>query len=80
MKVTQDSPKKMFDPITVVLETEDEAMLLWASLNVNTRIVFDEGGVGLALPECRESLDEVAVDMWRAFGDIYDATAGKYAE
>ncbi len=81
MKVTQSSPEKVFDPITIVLETEDEAMLIWASLNASTRGILEEGGMQLTLPEsCMGGLDSVSDGMWVAFRQVYDAMKGKYAK
>jgi hypothetical protein len=37
MIVKQATPPKKFDPITIVLETETEAKLMWVALNICER-------------------------------------------
>ncbi len=70
MKVTQKPPKKTFHPITIVLETEEEAALMWAHLN---------GG----LPDDSEltqptGADEIDTNMWRLLDGIYHAPSEQY--
>ena len=36
MKVEQKVPKKEFIPITITLETEDEALAMWGYLNIDS--------------------------------------------
>ncbi len=76
MKVTQSSPKKAFDPITIVLETEEEATIMWAALvaDVQQAAVDNDEDIDIS------GLRNIEVRMYAVFEGIYNATNGKYAK
>ena len=61
MKVTKDSG---FQPITIVLETEEEATYMWACLNVSGNVVQDQNR-RLTLA------DRVGLKLWQTYKDVY---------
>ncbi len=73
MKVTQSSPEKVFNPITIVLETEEEAAIMWCYLESP----LPSDGMGVRLPPTASMVD---IEMAGAFEDIYDASVGEYAK
>ena len=73
MKVTQEEQNR-FDPITIVLETEEEAAIMWCYLEGTLPCGID---VGVLLPPTAGQVD---IAMARAFEDVYDASAGRYAK
>ena len=70
MKVTQG---KTFGPITIVLETEEEAAIMWCYLESP----LPSDGMGVRLPPTANVVD---VKMACAFEDVYDASVGEYAK
>ena len=74
MKVTQSSLEKVFDPITIVLETEEEAAIMWVALVADVRqSAIDAGDIDLS------GLRGTELRMFDTFGKTYDATEGRYA-
>ena len=70
MIVTHKLPQKTFHPITIVLETEGEATLMWAHLNSglpNDCEVTQPTGA-----------DEIDTNMWRLLDEIYHAPSERY--
>ncbi len=74
MIVMQSPPENKFDPITIILETEEEAAIMWCYLES----VFPAGNdLGVSLPPTAAQAD---IAMACAFENVYDATAGRYAK
>ncbi len=75
MKVMQSSPEKVFNPITIVLETEEEAAIMWVALVADAQqSAIDAGDIDLS------GLTVIEHRMFAAFQNTYDATEGKYAK
>ena len=70
MKVTQDG--KQFSPITIVLETEEEAAIMWANLNDG---LPDDGELDLP-----NTAGRTETQMYHALNDIYEAPDGKFGK
>ncbi len=67
MKVTVNEVKT-FKPITIILETAEEARAMWAALNLSTESVkrhLSEQGIGLQDPD-------TLYKMWLTFTHYYD--------
>jgi len=68
MKVSQEKVKAEFIPITITLETEEEANFMWHMLNcLESRALLDYWGeyaVG-------EFPTELETNMWKAFAGCY---------
>ena len=76
MIVTQSPPEKKFDPITIVLETEAEAAIMWAALgaDIQQAVLDTDEDIdisGLRAVECR---------MYSELDGVYNATVGRYAK
>ncbi|MFA6270755.1 MAG: hypothetical protein WC657_06145 [Candidatus Paceibacterota bacterium] len=70
MIVKQATPPKKFEPITIVLETETEAKLMWVSLNMsNCDVDFAAQRSGVNV----RSIDG-RFGMFNAFDDVFDPT------
>jgi uncharacterized metal-binding protein len=69
MKVTKEQPPTKFEPITIVLETEEEAELMWAMLNISP-VDFDacckRCGVKVRYSETKRN-------MFLNFNDLFTA-------
>ena len=70
MKVyrTQEEPK--FEPITIVLETEDEATMLWNKLNINPDGRAVDTQIMARMQEIR-SHRVLNQNMWSSFNNTY---------
>lgn len=64
--------KEIFSPITILLETEEEARLMWHKLNIS-RQLFKE--YAKLVPECtKQDLDFdniMGADIWSQYNKIY---------
>ena len=74
MKVTQNPPGKKFDPITIILETEEEAAIMWCHLESDLPACND---LGVSLPPTASQVD---IAMARDFENVYSAFTGRYAK
>ena len=77
MKVTQAEQNK-FEPITIVLETEEEAAIMWAALRSNVQQAMIVGKWGIDISG--SVFCDVETDMFEAFDFTYDALEGKYGK
>ncbi len=77
MKVMQAEQNK-FEPITIVLETEVEAAIMWAALETDIQQLAERDCLDIDISDPAFGKAEMA--MYRAFDDIYDAEKGKYAK
>ena len=75
MKVTQGEQNK-FVPITIVLETEEEAAILWAALDADVQAAAIENDTRIDISE----LGHVECQMFVQLDKAYNATEGKYAK
>lgn len=69
MKVTKK--EELFSPITIVLETAEEAEVMFLALNYHVRAI--DGGQandGTSVPEARRLVD-VGHTMWATFCAVY---------
>lgn len=69
MKVTQEQPKKEFIPIVITLETEEEALAMWGSLNTAIETVAKDYGPAYH-PSVKNALYK-ASHLWGQFRQIY---------
>ena len=77
MKVTQGEQNK-FEPITIVLETEEEAAILWAALRSNVQQAAIDGNRGIDISG--SEFCDVECVMFDTLDNIYDAEKGGYAK
>jgi len=68
MKVEQKDVKP-FQPITITLETEEEAIVMWHRLNVGMRDYFDRKN---EYAHHRRIENRVSTPMWELFNDTFD--------
>lgn len=64
MKVTREEIKPKFEPITIIIETKEEAICLWHRLNESSMRIR-----GLRGERLRASY---SLEMWKAFGNVFD--------
>ena len=77
MKVTQEGQDR-FDPITIVLETEEEATILWAALRSNVQQAAIDGNQGVDISG--PVFCDLETGMFCALDQTYRAPEGKYAK
>ena len=63
-KITREQPKKEFLPITIVIETEDEAKTLWHRLNNN-------GDLATYREVHRSWVLDKSFGLWEALDKVY---------
>ena len=69
MKVTQGEVPKKFEPITIVLETEGEAKVMWFALCAKWSGVCASANCEWAE---EEELRDINVAMFSSFADVYN--------
>ena len=65
MKVIREKDK--FEPITIVIENEDEADAMWARLNVSVEDVLKRSNRAFD----HDTIERLSVPMWKAFNAVY---------
>ena len=75
MKVTQAEQNKFY-PITIVLETEEEAAILWAALDADVQAAAIENDTEINISE----LGRVECQMFVQLDKVYNATQRKYGK
>jgi hypothetical protein len=60
-----------FRPITITLETQDEADLMWLRLNVNINLVF-EANESRIDPNKKVLYEQMAWVLWEKFNKVHD--------
>jgi hypothetical protein len=67
MKINYIDFKSVFKPFTITIETEKEAEIMWAALNVNNDNLKHQASYGNILTSGMD-----AYSIWKILNDFYD--------
>jgi len=72
MKVYRTPEEPKFEPVTIVLETEDEARTMWIALNQPSLTLSKHEGVNkIVARHVAQDHWKLSVDMWAAYNEAY---------